>query len=211
MKNAIALLSLLSFGTGISLIYRAYNVLGNLIWWLFLPLGILSIAAALTYTAGKKPYGYRALGDLSVLVFFGWIGVGGTFVLQTGTLNLSIMLPATTIGLFSVAVLNLNNLRDRFNDGASGKKTIVVILGQEKGVLYHNFLIVFSWILALAYAISQSFEWKGFFFMAMFPLFFLDLKKINAIAEPQDFDPFLKKTALKTFLFSIVFSVCAHL
>ena len=70
-------------------------------------LGLMAIAASIAYTVGNKPYGYRGLGDLSVLMFFGWLGVAGTYYLQAGQIDSIIMLPATACGLLAVGVLNI--------------------------------------------------------------------------------------------------------
>ena len=90
--------------------------------WLWPALGAAAVAAALLYTLGKRPYGYRGYGDIAVLVFFGWLAVLGSRALQTGTLHASAWWPATAVGLWSVMVLNLNNMRDRESDAAAQRR-----------------------------------------------------------------------------------------
>lgn len=107
----------------------------------FLMLGVLSIIAAITYTVGTKPYGHLRLGDVSVLVFFGWLSVAGTYYLQTHSFNNVVMLPATTSGLLATAVLNINNLRDIDSDRANGKNTLAVQLGPQRARVYHVLLL----------------------------------------------------------------------
>ncbi len=95
----------------------------------FLALGGLSIVAAITYTVGTRPYGYIGLGDISVLVFFGWLSVLGSWYLQAHNVEAAIFLPATACGLLATAVLNINNLRDIDSDRQNGKNTLAVRLG----------------------------------------------------------------------------------
>lgn len=110
MKRAIMLTIALTIVCGIALIAVACHKPSDVVG--FLILGLLSIGAAITYTVGTRPYGYMGLGDISVLIFFGWISVAGTFYLQAGYFDWIVMLPATATGLLSTAVLNINNLRD---------------------------------------------------------------------------------------------------
>ena len=115
MKRAVILTSTLSLLSGISLIYVGLYQASWETILSFLGIGLLAILAAIAYTVGKKPYGYMGLGDLSVFLFFGWVGTFGTYYLQTGILNFYILIPASGCGFLSVAVLNLNNLRDLEN------------------------------------------------------------------------------------------------
>ena len=136
MKNAMILLGILTLISGISLLLVS-GISTQAIITLFV-LGLICIIAAIKYTAGENPYGYAGLGDLSVLIFFGWIGVLGTYYLQTKTLaNGSYILPATTLGLFMAGVLNINNIRDIISDKAAGKRSIPVRIGRPNAVLYH--------------------------------------------------------------------------
>src|SRR5680860_1161523 len=137
MKRLIVIFSILSFISGSLLIYFGLRNAKVGLIILFFMLGIASIAAAIKYTIGKKPYGYSGLGDLFVFIFFGLVGVCGTYFLFTNQFNMELLLPASSIGLLSAGVLNLNNMRDIANDATSGKKTMVVRIGSEKAKLYH--------------------------------------------------------------------------
>jgi 1,4-dihydroxy-2-naphthoate octaprenyltransferase len=133
MKKAMTVFGVLSFITGVLLIYTAFQAQ----WWLaliFLGLGLGAIYAAIRYTAGKNPYGYKGLGDLFVLLFFGLVGVGGSYFLYTQVLDWFILLPATGCGLLAVGVLNVNNIRDIKSDEVSGKRSIPVRIGRENAV-----------------------------------------------------------------------------
>ena len=99
-------------------------------WWL-LAVGAVAFAAAWFYTGGKHPYGYYALGELAVFLFFGIVPVAGTIYTQTGTVNLEAWLGGVAIGCFACAVLVVNNLRDRERDAVSRKRTLAVLMGDK--------------------------------------------------------------------------------
>ncbi len=207
MKKAVHLFIGLSLVSGSSLIYfgTVGMSVGNFI--AFFILGVLAIAAAVNYTMGNNPYGYKGYGDFFVLIFFGFIGVLGTYYLNAHTLNLNLFLPALSLGLLSTAVLNLNNLRDIENDKKSGKHTLVVKYGTRKSKIYH-ILIVLLAILSAVIFNYQNFEsyWQ-FLFLITAPLFIKDLIQISKNSNPKDLDPFLKKQAINTLLFSITFGL----
>lgn len=131
-------------------------------WLLWLLLGAASVAAAFAYTAGKKPYGYIGLGDLAVLVFFGWLGVLGTEYLHTGRLNAASWLPATALGLWCAMVLNINNMRDIASDRLAGKTTVAVRLGLPCAKIYHTVLLLAA---AAAWALWLPLYFGGSLFL----------------------------------------------
>ncbi|MGL5552968.1 MAG: 1,4-dihydroxy-2-naphthoate octaprenyltransferase, partial [Plesiomonas shigelloides] len=114
------------------------------------------------YTVGNKPYGYMGLGDISVLIFFGLLGVGGTYYLQTGHFEAMVLLPALGCGLLATAVLNLNNLRDIDTDRQCGKNTLAVRMGPLWGRRYHLLLLggaLLSLALYAALAVHTAVIW----------------------------------------------------
>lgn len=119
MKRALIITVVLICLSGLALVAVACHTLADFVG--FLILGGLSIIAAITYTVGNRPYGYIGLGDISVLVFFGWLSVMGSWYLQAHTLIPALILPATACGLLATAVLNINNLRDINSDRENGK------------------------------------------------------------------------------------------
>lgn len=127
---------------GSLLIYCALSQWQSIL--LFLALGLVATLAALAYTLGKRPYGYIGLGDLAVFVFFGLLGVIGSFYLHTGKVDSTVILPAMGYGLSCVTVLNINNIRDIDNDKACGKMTLAAQLGLAKAKRYHTWLLVGS-------------------------------------------------------------------
>ena len=147
MKKAIIFNTILTTIAGLTLVFYALSSFESIIT--FIGLGILAIIAAIAYTMGSKPYGYVGLGDLSVFIFFGLLGVSGTYFLHTGHVDATLFLPALGCGLLAVAVLNINNMRDIENDSECGKRTMAVRLGQRKAKQYH-FILLGGALLAFA-------------------------------------------------------------
>jgi len=206
MKNGIIVFALLSFISGLILLYVGFgkNYYYSLI---FIALGIAAIAAAIQYTVGAKAYGYKGLGDVFVFVFFGLLGVVGTWFLNTLQWQWDILLPASAMGFLSTGVLNLNNMRDMDNDHTSGKRTIAGLMGYDTARIYHLILITGAFLAATAYV---TFHGKGilnFLFILSAPIFIRDLIQIFKTKEKHTLDPYLKKLALSSLLFSILFGV----
>jgi len=174
---------------------------------LFILLGIAAIAAAIKYTVGKGAYGYSGFGDLFVFIFFGITGVCGSYYLQTQQFHWSVLLLGAAIGCFSVGVLNLNNMRDRESDMASNKNTVVVKMGAQLAKYYHAALIVGGLCTSFYYLFHTSFGWWAYLPLLTYPIFIFHNKQIQSISNPADFDPYLKKLALSTFLFSVLFAI----
>lgn len=204
MKVAIWLFGILSLISGVSLIVVGLQGQSLSSMLGFLGLGLVSILAAITYTAGKKPYGYAGLGDLSVLLFFGFTAVLGTYFLHSHQLNFSLIWPALGMGGFSVAVLNLNNMRDRESDLAAGKKTIPARFGGLIARRYHTAVVIVSVLSIFSY--SFFFGYKGLFFAAAFAglLHLQTLSQVLKVKNLADYDPFLKQTALRTLLLTLL-------
>nr|WP_316934317.1 1,4-dihydroxy-2-naphthoate octaprenyltransferase [Hymenobacter sp. AT01-02] len=142
MKKGMLVFGVLSLLSGLLLLWVALGTAGAWIFLSFFVLGLSAIWAAVNYTAGSKPYGYAGLGDASVFIFFGMVGVCGTYFLQTRTLPLPILLPAAALGCFATAVLNVNNIRDIRSDKLAGKITIPVRLGPVHARRYHWLLLL---------------------------------------------------------------------
>ena len=209
MEKGMLIVGGLSFIFGILLVYIGTWHHSKTAFFSFIGFGILSLLAAYFYTAGKKSYGYIGLGDLFVFLFFGLLPVAGVFYLNAGFLPTSVFLPAVTIGLFSAGVLNLNNMRDIENDRNSQKITIPVRIGQQKSRIYHMALILGGWITALIFIANQQNSLLQWLFLLISPIFLIDLSKIVQIKNDRELDPFLKRLALSTLAFTLLF--CAGL
>lgn len=207
LKKGMILTIILTLFVAIVLIYVSFGLENIGYFVLFLLLGVAAIIAAIKYTVGVNAYGYRAMGDVFVFVFFGMLSVLGSYFLFVQKLSFLVILPAITIGLLSTAVLNLNNMRDRISDSKVNKITIPVLLGEKKAKKYHAFLLVGAYSTAFLYFYITKTSWWQFF-----PLIaFLPLLKHYAVImmnkNPAAIDPELKKVALSTFLFAILFFV----
>jgi 1,4-dihydroxy-2-naphthoate polyprenyltransferase len=123
-------------------------------WWLLL-VGAAAVAAAWFYTGGSRPYGYRALGELSVFVFFGLAAVAGTAYVQMQTLTWLPWAAAIAIGLLACALLVVNNLRDIPTDSQSGKKTLAVVLGDHRTRLLYTACIAVPFCVVVALALAR--------------------------------------------------------
>jgi len=207
MKRAMYLFGGLSLLSGLALLWVALGP-ERMAWLLgFLALGLAAIWAAVNYTAGDKPYGYAGLGDLSVFVFFGLVGVGGAYFLQTLTLPLPVLLPATALGCFATAVLNVNNIRDINSDVLAGKITIPVRLGPARARRYHWLLLVFGLACAVLYvAFNYRSPWQWLFVGAV-PLLLFNAVQVWRRQEAMQLDPLLKQMALSTLVFTLLFGL----
>lgn len=207
MKIAVIIAAACSLISGLALLYFGTRGLGTTGFLIFLGIGLLAIAAAIMYTVGKKAYGYLGLGDIFVFIFFGICGVCGTFFLHTHFWSWAILLPAATVGFLSMAVLNLNNMRDRLPDANAGKFTLAVRLGDYGSRIYHIILLCSAVICAVIFSLLNNGDvWQFIYLIIAAPLI-TNLRKVVSFEDPAELDPELKKIALTTFLFSLTFGL----
>ena len=210
MKTGVAFVALLALLFAGYLIYVSSEFLNESLLYLYAFLALLSISAAILYTVGKSAYGYYGFGDLMVFLFFGLLSVIGVFTLYGLSFEWLTLLPAFSIGLWSTAVLNLNNMRDIINDHNSGKRTLVVQLGAKQAKRYHYCLILLGflcWSILLARYIYINNNWV--FLLAAIPSIFMysHLKRVFLIVNPAQYDAELIKVALITFSSSVFFLI----
>jgi 1,4-dihydroxy-2-naphthoate octaprenyltransferase len=206
MKKAVILFAVLSFLSGVSLIVLAFGLNLKLLIT-FVLIGVASIAAAIAYTVGKKPYGYSGLGDISVFIFFGLIGVGASAYLHTQAFEWSTLLPAASFGFLSAAVLNFNNMRDIENDKKTGKNTLAVKIGLQNAKSYQAIIMIGAFLCLIAFSLYHSFTTHQYLYLITVPYFMHLVKRMLKVNTPALMDEFLKKTALSTFALSILFLV----
>lgn len=207
MRIGIAVFSLLSLVAGILLLTQVHELISLRVIGGFFIVGVAAIVAALTYTAGKKPYGYAGLGDISVFLFFGCVAVCGTYYLQAGMIASDIFLPAFSCGFLSTAVLNVNNLRDIESDVLVGKKSIPVRIGAMYGRYYHIVLIAAAWLCATVFVLFHYTSVFNFLYVCTLPLFIRHILLVFKTKEPRLLDPFLKQLALSTLVFVITYGI----
>ncbi len=207
MKRAMGVMVLLSAFSGIGLLLAAFGIQALLWLFVFLLLGGAAIWAAINYTAGNNPYGYAGLGDIFVLIFFGWVGTMGTYFLQAQTLSWLIFLPATSCGLLAVAVLNINNIRDIDSDKMAGKNSIPVRIGPEKARQYHWALLGGAFLTAVIYTLLNFYSPWQFLFVLTAPLLVKNGTAVSTTHDPIKINPLLKQMSLITLAFVIIFGI----
>lgn len=205
MKRAVILFALLSLASGIALIYSGLKGLSGIYLLAFFVLGLSAIAAAIKYTAGKNPYGYKGLGDLFVFLFFGVVGVTGTYFLHSHYWNFHVLLPAFSLGFLSTGVLNVNNMRDRISDKNTGKITLAVRLGATSSKYYHLALIALAFIMIVIYTFLNFNSGVQLIFLISLPLFLIHLVKVFKNRDPMQLDQQLKFLVLSTLAFCLAF------
>lgn len=201
---AISILCLISGGSLIIIGTTGFNI-GNIL--LFGALGLAAIVAAIKYTVGKNPYGYRALGDVFVFIFFGLVGVIGTYFMHAQTVQWALLLPATSMGLLCTGVLNMNNLRDYEADKNANKNTLVVFLGPAKAKYYHLVLILGAVACAIAYTLTNYSTNAQWLFLISLPVLALNLKTVFTYKQSIELYPELGKLAIGTLLFALSFGL----
>lgn len=205
MKRALMITVGLICVSGLALLLVAYQSVEDFIG--FLVLGLLAIVAAITYTVGTRPYGYIGLGDISVLVFFGWLSVIGSWYLQAHTVEAIMFLPATACGLLATAVLNINNLRDINSDRENGKNTLAVRLGPVNARRYHACLLMGTLVcLALFNLIAVHTLW-GWLFLLATPLLVKQARFVIRHPDPADMRPMLERTVKAALLTNLLFVI----
>jgi 1,4-dihydroxy-2-naphthoate octaprenyltransferase len=207
MKRAMWGFGAAALVSGIALLLVALGFAGVWVLLTFFVLGLSAIWAAVNYTAGSNPYGYAGLGDVSVFLFFGIVGVCGTYFLQAHTLPLAVLLPAAALGCFATAVLNVNNIRDIRSDKLAGKITVPVRLGPQHARRYHWLLLVLGVGAAVVYvALNYHSPWQWLFVLSL-PLFIFNGRQVWARQDSLLIDPLLKQMALSTLVFTLLFGL----
>ena len=206
MRNAVILTAALSFLSGLAPLWYAFgDEIVNAL--LFLGLGVFAIWAAYHYTAGKNPYGYSGFGDLFVLIFFGIVGVFGTFFLHTQKIDIVVMLPALSCGAFSIAVLNINNIRDIEYDKLAGKYSIHVRIGSKGAIIYHWIILFVGLACAIIFTIMNYQSPLQWLFLITVPLLLKNGVAVSTKRSSSELDPYLKQMAITTLLFVITFGL----
>jgi 1,4-dihydroxy-2-naphthoate octaprenyltransferase len=205
MKRAMLLCGTLAFASGVALIVSALGI--RLMTLVFLLAGLLAIGAAVKYTFGRNPYGYAGLGDVSVFLFFGIVGVMGTHYLHARTIDWMHLLPAAGFGLLSAGVLNVTNMRDIRTDKASGKITLAVRLGPDAAKSYHGFLIIGGLTCLMLFTALNFQGMPQWGFLVTTSVLASHLRVVLRNHDPAALDPELKRLALATFATAIAFAV----
>ncbi len=207
MLRGIIVIGILCAFSGVSLILIGTTGMDITNLLIFGVLGLAAIVAAIKYTVGKNPYGYRGLGDIFVFIFFGLVGVIGTYFLHTQAFRIDSLFPASAIGFLSVGVLNMNNMRDYEQDKKAGKRTIVVAMGVKNAAYYHLFLVVGAAVLTVIYTLLNYHSAWQWLFVLTFPLLFLNLKKVFIYKSALELYPELPRLSMASLVFALTFGI----
>lgn len=210
MKRALVVCSILAFASGVYLTFLAFGDQWAQVS-VFVVLGMAAVAAAIKYTVGKNPYGYAGFGDFFVLLFFGFVGVGGSYYLYTHALDWAILLPSASCGLLSVGVLNVNNIRDIASDKAAGKYSIPVRIGRSAAIWYQWMLLLFAVVFMLVFTVLENKGWESYVFLLSLPLLGRNAWAVKTKTTSSELDPYLKQLALSTLVFVLLVGVGLYL
>ena len=176
--------------------------------WLLVLLGAICILAAWTYTGGPKPYGYQALGEVSVFIFFGVIATVGTYYIQTESISREVLLASFAMGALACAILVLNNLRDLENDKNADKKTLAVVMGDQ------GTRDLYKWLMFFALAMSVALTFFSFFYLLALlslPLVSKSVRAVNSGASGTALIDLLAKTGRIQIIYALALSFAALL
>jgi 1,4-dihydroxy-2-naphthoate octaprenyltransferase len=176
--------------------------------WLLIILGAICIIAAWTYTGGPKPYGYQAMGEVSVFIFFGVVATVGTYYVQTESVSREVILASFAMGALACAILVLNNLRDLSSDEAAGKKTLAVVMGDKSTRDLYKWLMFFALVISVALAL---FSFYYLFALLSLPLVSKSVRAVSAGARRDELIAHLAKTGRIQIIYSVALSFAAWL
>ena len=213
MKGLIAAFVVLCMVFGALMTWKAFGTLFALTPILVLMLGAAAIIAAMKYTLGRNPYGYRAKGDIYVFLFFGLMSVlGAYFVCTAGEgLHWKLLLPASAVGFFSVGVLNVNNIRDMKTDAAN-RVTVAIKLGEKRARIYQTVLVALGWACMVAYCLLCWPSIWHWLWVITLPLYVMHLRGVWT-RSGKALDPMLPMLVMSTFALCLLMGLgfCAFL
>lgn len=202
MKTFIWIIAALCCICGAAMIFFSFGTLLALEPLALLLLGACAIWAAMHYTLGDNPYGYRGLGDIFVFIFFGLVATMGAAYVCSHSISALWILPATAFGLWSMGVLNVNNIRDMKSDAAT-RSTVAIKLGARNARIYHSLLITLGWVFMLTYTALSAESIREYVYIIMMPLSVLHLKAIWT-KKDRELDPMLPMLVMTTFGISLL-------
>ena len=202
MRSCIRIMVLVCCIFGLGMIRASFGTILRTESESLVVLGGAAIWAAMHYTLGNKPYGYRGLGDIFVFLFFGLVPVTGGYYVCAQTLEFTTLIPGAAIGLFSVGVLNVNNMRDMKSD-AGTRVTVPLKLGEQRAKIYHTILIIGGWFLMILFTILFTHGWLPYLYIITLPLY---IKHLSGVwkRSGRELDPMLPMLVISTFIFALL-------
>jgi 1,4-dihydroxy-2-naphthoate octaprenyltransferase len=183
-------------------------ILASRISWLLIILGAICILAAWTYTGGPKPYGYQALGEVSVFIFFGVVATVGTYYVHTESISREVLLASFAMGALACAILVLNNLRDLGSDTSADKKTLAVVMGDQ------GTRDLYKWLMFFSLSMSVALTFFSFFYLLALlslPLVSKTVRDVNSGASGTALIDLLAKTGRIQIIYALALSFAALL
>ena len=178
MKTSIGVFVALCCAAGAAMVWVSFGTLWCMESLILLLLGAAAIVAAMRYTLGRNPYGYRAKGDFYVFIFFGLVSVLGSYFVCAHTIHSwLLLLPASAIGFFSMGVLNTNNIRDMETD-APNRVTVAIKLGLNGARIYQTVLIIAGLASMAAYTALRLPDWRHWLWVITLPLYIVHLRGV---------------------------------
>lgn len=202
MRSCIRITVLICCILGLAMIRSSFGTILCMESEILVVLGAAAIWAAMHYTLGNKPYGYRGFGDIFVFIFFGLVPVAGGYFVCSHVIDFRTLIPGAAIGLFSVGVLNVNNIRDMKSD-AGTRITVPLRLGEHKAKIYHTVLITGGWTLMMLYTVIFTHGWLPFLYIITLPLYIKHLSGVWKLSG-RGLDPMLPMLVISTFIFSLL-------
>lgn len=202
MRSCIRIMVLVCCILGLGMIRASFRTILCIEFESLVVLGAAAIWAAMHYTLGNKPYGYRGLGDIFVFIFFGLVPVAGGYFVCSHMIDYSTLLPGAAIGLFSVGVLNVNNIRDMKSD-AGTRITVPLKLGERKAKIYHTVLVIGGWCIMVTYTTIFTQGWLPYLYILTLPLY---IKHLTGVWKHsgRELDPMLPMLVISTFIFALL-------
>lgn len=206
MKLLIKIAVAVCVVSGLAMTWVSFGTIFEMAPILVLLLGAAAIMGAMKYTLGRNPYGYRGLGDLFVFLFFGIVSVAGSYFVAAHEISSwKIFLPAAAIGFFSVAVLNVNNIRDMKTD-AVNRVTVAIRFGECRAKIYQTILIVLGWVAMIVFCLLRIFDPWHYLFVLTLPLYVMHVIGVWK-RHDKDLDPMLPLLVMSTFAFAALAGV----
>lgn len=203
LKVMIRITVLLTVASGLAMLHFTFGSIFLLESFIMMIVGYFAINAAIRYTLGRNPYGYRGLGDLYVFIFFGLVSVWGSYFICSHSFgSWLVLLPAVSIGAFSIGVLNVNNLRDMESD-KENRVTVALRMGEKGAKVYQTVLVLVGWIAMTAYACLRVYDPWHFLYVLSLPLFVWHLAGVWKHSG-KALDRYLPMLVIATFLFALL-------
>lgn len=201
-SRMIVVYILLCIISGLLMLWFSFGTLFCVESLVFMALGAGAIMAAMKYTLGRNPYGYRGKGDIYVFIFFGIVSVAGSYFIASHEMFWRMLLPAASIGFFSVGVLNVNNIRDMSTDAAT-RMTVPLRIGEKWAKVYQTALLAAGWVCMLVYSLLRIQDILHYLFVLSLPLFIVHLHGVWT-RSGKALDPMLPLLVMSSFIFALL-------